>query len=73
MRKLAVLVSFVAATAFALPAAAAPFPSSVPLPVDFQPEGIAVGTGSTFYVDRCGTVTSTAAVCAAVPVTCSST
>ena len=33
----------------ALPASAAPFPSSVPLPVDFQPEGIAVGTGSTFY------------------------
>lgn len=30
-------------------AAAAPFPDSVPLPVDFQPEGIAVGTGSTFY------------------------
>lgn len=50
MRKLAVLVSFVVASAFALPAAAAPFPSSVPLPVDFQPEGIAVGTGSTFYV-----------------------
>jgi hypothetical protein len=50
MRKLAVLVSFVVATALALPAAAAPFPSSVPLPVDFQPEGIAVGTGSTFYV-----------------------
>ncbi len=30
--------------------AAAPFPGSVPLPVDFAPEGIAVGTGSTFYV-----------------------
>ena len=28
---------------------AAPFPDSVPLPVDFQPEGIASGAGSTFY------------------------
>jgi hypothetical protein len=26
------------------------FPASVPLPDDFAPEGIAVGTGSTFYV-----------------------
>ncbi len=33
----------------AAPAAATPFPSSVPLPDDFQPEGVAVGTGSTFY------------------------
>jgi hypothetical protein len=30
-------------------AAAAPFPPSIPLPDDFAPEGIAVGTGSTFY------------------------
>lgn len=30
-------------------AASSPFPSSIPLPVDFAPEGIAVGTGSTFY------------------------
>ncbi|MBO9521008.1 MAG: hypothetical protein J7518_05665 [Nocardioidaceae bacterium] len=43
-----VLLGLVAAPA-AAPAAAAPFPSSVPLPVDFQPEGIAVGAGSTFY------------------------
>jgi sugar lactone lactonase YvrE len=32
------------------PAVAKAFPESVPLPVDFGPEGIAVGTGSTFYV-----------------------
>jgi sugar lactone lactonase YvrE len=32
------------------PAVATTFPDSIPLPVDFQPEGIAVGTGSTFYV-----------------------
>jgi outer membrane protein assembly factor BamB len=31
-------------------AAAAPGTRTVPVPVDFQPEGIAVGTGSTFYV-----------------------
>lgn len=31
-------------------AAGASFPHTVPLPVDFQPEGIAIGTGSTFYV-----------------------
>jgi sugar lactone lactonase YvrE len=30
-------------------AVAAPFPPSIPLPDDFAPEGIAVGTGSTFY------------------------
>lgn len=39
----------------ASPARAAAYPSSVPLPVDFQPEGIAIGTGSTFYV---GSLTS---------------
>lgn len=31
-------------------AAAAPASRSIPLPTDFQPEGIAVGTGPTFYV-----------------------
>ena len=31
-------------------AAAAPFPASVPLPNEFSPEGIATGTGNTFYV-----------------------
>jgi hypothetical protein len=44
------LVSVLLAGLTAAPASAAPFPDSVPLPVDFQPEGIAVGTGSTFYV-----------------------
>lgn len=33
-----------------LTAAGPPFPASISLPNDFQPEGIAVGTGSTFYV-----------------------
>ena len=45
------IVSFAAAA----PAIAAPFPDSVPLPVDFAPEGIAVGAGSTFYA---GSLTS---------------
>ena len=31
-------------------AASSPFPASVPLPTNFSPEGITVGTGSTFYV-----------------------
>ncbi|WP_410789807.1 SMP-30/gluconolactonase/LRE family protein [Kribbella sp. C-35] len=45
LRKLALIVSAVALTV----AAAAPFPASIPLPVDFQPEGIATGPESTFY------------------------
>jgi len=35
--------------------AAAPYPSSIPLPDDFAPEGIAIGTGSRFYA---GSLTS---------------
>lgn len=51
MRKLRLLAAALLAALF-IPttAGAAPFPHSIPLPVDFQPEGIAVGTGSTFYV-----------------------
>ena len=44
-----VLLLFVA---MALPAAAGPvptFPELIPLPVAFQPEGIAIGSGHTFY------------------------
>jgi sugar lactone lactonase YvrE len=44
-RKLALIVSAVALTV----AAGAPFPASIPLPVDFAPEGIAAGPESTFY------------------------
>ena len=52
MRKLSALAAALLAPLIALPAAAAqhPFPTSVPLPDDFQPEGIAVGYGNTFYV-----------------------
>lgn len=51
MKRHVVLVVMMAASlALSAPATAAPFPDSVPLPVDFAPEGIALGTGSTFYV-----------------------
>jgi hypothetical protein len=50
MRRHLVLVVVMAASfALSAPAIAAPFPDSVPLPVDFAPEGIALGTGSSFY------------------------
>jgi hypothetical protein len=44
-RKLALIVSAVALTV----AAGTPFPASIPLPDDFQPEGIATGPKATFY------------------------
>ena len=48
-----IVAASIAVSAIAAPAIAAPaarFPDSVPLPVDFAPEGIASGAGSTFYV-----------------------
>ena len=50
MRLIPAVVTFLAASLLAVPASATPRPSSIPLPVDFQPEGIAVGEGNTFYV-----------------------
>lgn len=47
---LLLLAPIVALTIGTVPVGAEPYPASVPLPVDFQPEGIAVGTGHTFYV-----------------------
>jgi hypothetical protein len=44
------VVTVIASLVLAAPTTAAPFPDSIPLPVDFAPEGIALGTGSTFYV-----------------------
>lgn len=49
MRRLIVAVIAIGMVAVPGPAIAEPFPDSVPLPVDFAPEGIALGTGSTFY------------------------
>jgi sugar lactone lactonase YvrE len=47
-----VKTALAAATALVLaaPAAAGPFPDTIPLPTGFQPEGIAIGRGTTFYV-----------------------
>ena len=51
MKRHFVLVAMmIAGFAVPAPAIAAPFPDSVPLPVDFAPQGIALGAGSTFYV-----------------------
>jgi hypothetical protein len=50
MRLVATLISAVVVWVLAVPAMAAPRPSSIPIPDDFQPEGIAVGAGNTFYV-----------------------
>jgi streptogramin lyase len=50
MRFITGLVSAALVTLLVAPAAAVPRPSSLPLPDDFQPEGIAVGEGNTFYV-----------------------
>ena len=45
LRRIALIVSAVALTV----AAATPFPASIPVPDDFQPEGIATGPSHTFY------------------------
>jgi hypothetical protein len=50
MRPLKLFLSVALVPLLAAPAMAVPRPSSIPLPVDFQPEGIAVGAGNTFYV-----------------------
>ena len=50
MRRLTPLLSLALIVLLVPPATAAPRPSSIPLPADFQPEGIAVGEGNTFFV-----------------------
>lgn len=50
MRLFASVLSAALITMLVGPAGAAPRPASIPLPVDFQPEGIALGEGNTFYV-----------------------
>lgn len=44
------VVSALLVSALVAPVAAVPRPESIPIPQDFQPEGIAVGDGNTFYV-----------------------
>lgn len=50
MRLITPVLSAAVVALLVAPAMAAPRSSSIPLPVDFQPEGIAVGEGNTFYV-----------------------
>ena len=50
MRLISPLLSAALIPLLVAPAVAVPRPSSIPLPNDFQPEGIAIGTGNTFYV-----------------------
>ena len=50
MRRFTPLLSLAIIPLLVLPASATPRPASIPIPVDFQPEGIAVGEGNTFYV-----------------------
>jgi sugar lactone lactonase YvrE len=50
MRLPAPVSVLIVATLLAAPASSGPPPSSIPLPVDFQPEGIAQGDGTTFFV-----------------------
>jgi streptogramin lyase len=44
------IVAALSALVLAAPALAQPFPEVIPLPTGFQPEGIAAGRGSTFFV-----------------------
>ena len=49
MRRFVPVIGSMLVLVLAVPASAKQ-PATVPLPVDFQPEGIAIGTGDTFYV-----------------------
>jgi sugar lactone lactonase YvrE len=49
MRRLMLLPALLATLALIAAPAAAAFPTTIPLPDDFQPEGIAIGRGSTFF------------------------
>lgn len=50
MRSAPMLAAIAAVVALASTAVAASFPATIPLPNGWQPEGIAVGDGATFYV-----------------------
>jgi hypothetical protein len=50
MRRIVPVIGLMLVVIVGVPASAKQQPTTVPLPVDFQPEGIAVGTGDTFYV-----------------------
>ena len=71
MRRLLLLAL---AAALVAPAALAKgvFPATIPLPDGFQPEGIAIGDGTTFYVGSIPTGAIYAATCAPAPGRCGS-
>jgi len=50
MRRFVPVIALLPVLLLAVPSSAKQQPTTVPLPVDFQPEGIAVGTGDTFFV-----------------------
>ena len=50
MRRILLLTAFVAVVTVTAASAKASFPEVIPLPNGWQPEGIAVGNGTTFYV-----------------------
>jgi sugar lactone lactonase YvrE len=50
MRRIVPVIGLLLVVLLAAPGSAQQLPRTVPLPVDFQPEGIAIGTGDTFYV-----------------------
>lgn len=50
MRRFVLVTGLMLVLLLTVPASARQQPTTVPLPVDFQPEGIAIGTGDTFYV-----------------------
>jgi sugar lactone lactonase YvrE len=50
MRRIVPVIGLILVVLLAVPASAKKQPTTVPLPVDFQPEGIAIGTGDTFFV-----------------------
>jgi len=49
-RRLLLPLAALLALSLAAPVLAAPFPSEIPLPGGYRPEGITAGTGSTAYV-----------------------
>src|SRR4029453_5351694 len=50
MRRLVLLLTTLACLAVPAALAKGSFPETIPLPNGFQPEGIAIGKGTTFYV-----------------------
>ena len=50
MRRMFLVLTALSVVLVTTAAAKATFPETIPLPTGFQPEGIAIGNGTTFYV-----------------------